>query len=210
MAKDLSRKAPRRTHRPTPIDDDLAELAGVLSEYALDNTAYGWFRPPWRDGVNAINLAMVAAMSARLTSPNAYLDVTNAREILGLITEPTVNSTLAYEQAGRLYNSLIQPKVNTDPVRFLAAALRCFQLKIANSHGGGTVYNEILVAAFLPVEPALVESSVLEHRCRDALGTTSHLQGDKHDRERSAFSIAWKRGLYFAAYSIRPPGSEIK
>jgi hypothetical protein len=209
MAKDLSRKAPRRARRPTPIDDDLAELAGVLSEYALDNTAYGWFRPPWRDGAHAVDLACSAAMT--LSSASAYPDMANAREVLSLTSSTThMNSSLAYEQAGRLYNGLIQPKINTDPIRFLATALRCFQLKIANSHGGGIAYNEILIAAFLPIEPALVERLVLEYRCRDAIGTTSHLQGDKHDRERSAFSIAWKRGLYFAAYSIRPPGSEIK
>jgi len=205
VAKDPSRKAPRRARRPTPIDDDLAELAGVLSEYALDNTAYGWFRPPWRDGRHAIDLAC-SVMTVLPPDADAYLESIAH----WLTSEQNGNSSLAYERAGRLYNGLIQPKINTDPVRFLAAALRCFQLKIANSHGGGVTYNEILIAAFLPIEPALVERLVLEYRCRDAIGTTSHLQGDKYDRERSAFSIAWKRGLYFAAYSIRPPGSEIK
>jgi hypothetical protein len=208
VAKDLSRKAPRRARRPTPIDDDLAELAGVLSEYALDNTAYGWFRPSWRNGFHAIDLACSTAMT--LSSAGAYPDMANVQEILALTAGQNWNSSLAYEQAGKLYNGLIQPKLNTDPARLLAAALRCFQLKIANSHGGGAAYNEILIQAFLPIEPALVERLVLEYRCRDAIGTTSHLQGDKYDRERSAFSIAWKRGLYFAAYSIKPPGSEIR
>lgn len=109
-----------------------------------------------------------------------------------------------YERAGLLYQEFTYPKMNTDAARLLAAGLRCVQLKLANSHGGGAVYNEILIPTFLSLEPGKVEDLVLEARCRDAIGTTHQLQGDKDDRKRQAFTTAWKRGLYLAAYSIRP------
>ncbi len=206
MVKSLGRKGIRRAHKPLQIDDDLAELAEVLSEYSLDNTAYGWFRPPWRNGAHAIDLARWVAGSLKQLDdsyPRNYFEILN-------ILDDHPRDIRSYEKAGKLFNELIQPKLGTDVSRLLAAALRCLQVKIANSHGGGATYNEILIPAFLPLEPATVEKHVLEYRCRDAIGTTSHLQGDKYDRERSAFKTAWKRGLYFLAYSIRPPGSEIQ
>jgi hypothetical protein len=110
----------------------------------------------------------------------------------------------AYACLGDVYQTLIQSRVNIPAVRLLAASARCAMLHIANSHGGGIAYNELLIPLFLEIEPALVADLVLEHRCNDSIGTTHHLNRDRNDRQRAAFTIAWRRGLYLAAYSITP------
>ena len=207
VPKDPKRKGklrpkPRRTD---PVDEDLHDLAVVLSEFNLDNNAYGWFRPPWRNGEWAAGLAKHVAEivedpghpSGTLLCGLAWNLIDSPRASVGAYREH-------YEKAGQLYNQLVAPHFNTDRTRLTAAALRCLQLKIANSDGGGAVYNEVLIPAFLPIEPALVERAVLEFRCNDSIGTTSVLQGDHNDRQRHAFTIAWRRGLYLAAYSIPP------
>ena len=172
----------------------------MLSEHILDNNAHGWFTPAWRDGRHAIKLARTVAMV--LPEGNNFPD--NTQEILSLLDNYR-DRIMAYEHAGELCRGLIQPTLNTNTSRLLAAALRCLQLDLSNSHGGGVVYNEVLIPAFLPIDAALVEKIVLEWRCQDAIGTTHHMQGDAKDRQRHAFTIAWQRGLYFAAYAIKVP-----
>jgi hypothetical protein len=90
------------------------------------------------------------------------------------------------------------------PDRMLRASLRCLQVLIANSDGGGMVYNSILLGPFSGLTPSTVADTVLQYRCRDSIGVFPMLQGDGNDRLRRAFSIAWKRGLYMAAYSLPP------
>lgn len=204
--KDPARKRRRKPKRTQEIDYDLAELASVIAEYQLDNNAYGWFRPPWRDGVWATMLAYrCAGLVLGPKDPVTHV-LPTARSIIkevecfGTVTE----NVTTYEQAGLVYRSIMQPGMNTDAARLVAAAMRCLQLKIANSHGGGNVYNEVLIPAFVAVEPKLVAEEVLECRCLDAIGTSHHLNGDAHDRQRAAFTIAWRRGLYLAAYSLPP------
>lgn len=201
--KDIRRKPKRRTSKPT-LDPELETLASVISEYQLDNNAYGWFRAPWYDGTNAAGLCFAAEDVNYDHYPDQRAD--DARQLIrafiaGQHVPPTEN---IYEKAGNLAHGFIASKVNTNTAKLLAAGLRCIQLKIANSHGGGAVYNEILIPAFLPIEPAKVEAFVLEWRCRDSIGTTHFLKGDHNDRQRQAFTIAWRRGLYLAAYSLPP------
>jgi len=193
----------RAPGRPKLLDDDLTLLASVIDEYRLDDTAYGWFRPPWRDGLNAMRLAREAAESPGIALE--ALGLPSEREAVDILYNhaPGDGSTI-YERAGKAYCALVQPKVNTNYARLLAAALRCLQIKLARSDGGGTVYNEILIPVFLPLEPSSVEQLVMQHRCVDAIGTTPSLQGDHNDRQRQAFRIAWERGLYLAAYSLPP------
>ncbi len=198
MSKDPARKKKRK--QPVLDDPELIELAAVLADYQLDNNAYGWFRPAWRDGECAIGLAVSAAQHADVFDG---LNLALERETVMLLDEAP-RDAWTYEKAGELYREFVQPKINTNTARLFAAALRCLQLKIANSHGGGAVYNEILIPAFLPIKPNLVEGIVLDFRCLDALGVTRHLNNTGADRQRAAFTIAWRRGLYLAAYSIQP------
>ena len=65
-------------------------------------------------------------------------------------------------------------------------------------------YNAILIPAFVDADPEQVADDIMEHRCRDSIGTTAVFQGDSNDRQRGAFRTAWLRGLYIAAYSLPP------
>ena len=196
MAQQGRKKPRRRAPRVTPIDDDLAILASVLAEHRLDENAYGWFRPPWRNGINAADLAR----------QTAYTLDASARFRVDALAYMTTHWRLAesYEKLGEWYQRIIRDRENTTSSRLLAASARCVQLHIANSHGGGVAYNELLIPVFLEIDPASVDDLVLSHRCVDAIGTAPGLRGDAHDRKRAAFKIAWKRGLYIAAYSIPP------
>lgn len=199
------RKGKRRpAPKQPPVDDDLNMLASVIGEYQLDNTAYGWFRPPWRDGRQAAGLALAAARAPGVADGLGLVTERDAAELLeGFLLNRSEESGV-YERAGSIYSALVQPKINTNTARLLAAALRCMQLKLARSDGGGAVYNEVLIPVFLPLEPKLVEKIVLLYRCMDAIGTSHNLHGDHNDRQRQAFRIAWERGLYLAAYSLPP------
>lgn len=194
-AKRLNRKPPKRKPARPRLDDDLLELAGVLDDYALDNNAYGWFRIPWRDGWNAVKLALRAD--------------SNPGEI-GLWIEEQLQartrSALVYWGAAEHATTAL---ARTAP--FLAASLRCIQICVAKSDGGGEIYNDILKRPFLDSSETasedhlrLLQALVLEHRCRDSIGTTAVLQNDRNDRQRRAFKIAWSRGLYLAAYALPP------
>lgn len=200
MARKQVKKGGQRAPRKPDLDDDLHHLASVIGEFQLDNTAYGWFRSPWRDGMNAMLLAREVAKAPGVADGLGMSVEGDAMKLLehGLV-EPNL-----YELAGSVYTALVQPKINTNTVKLLAVALRCLQLRIARSDGGGVVYNELLIPVFLPLEPKYIEHLVLEYRCRDAIGTTHHLRSDRNDRQREAFRIAWQRGLYLAAYSIPP------
>jgi hypothetical protein len=185
-------------NKPTP-DEDLHELASVLDEHRLDQNAAGWFKVPWRDGWCAVRLA-VGCFDSTFDhySSEREGDICKFLKLQIVKHECTAEG---YWTAAEYLNG-----VDTDNVSpFLLAALRCLQVLISNSSGGGEVYNVILSLAFGRVAPDhLFEEIVLEHRCRDALGTTSIPQNDKNDRVRRAFSIAWRRGLYLAAYSLKP------
>lgn len=195
-----TRKGKKRPPRKPEVDDDLQMLASVIGEFQLDNTAYGWFRPPWRDGLNAAALAREAARAPGVADAIGLAAESDAANLLDHgLGEPDL-----YEKAGSIYAALIAPKINTNTARLLAIALRCVQLRVARSDGGGSVYNELLIPVFLPLDPKHIADLVLEQRCRDSIGTTHQLQGDRNDRQRQAFRIAWERGLYLAAYSLPP------
>jgi hypothetical protein len=174
------RKGPRRT--PPRLDPELENLASVIAEYELDNNAYGWFRMPWRDGWNAIGLAHAVDVEYRWLE-----DVLRDRS-----TEPS----LYWQSEEQLADATHYP--------MRRAALRCLQVLLANSSGGGHVYNNILIPAFLHADPEVVSDDILEFRCRDSIGTTAVLKGDANDRQRAAFRTAWSRGLYMVAYSLPP------
>ena len=180
-------KRPERRARAADHDDELAELASVIAEYSLDNNAGGWFRPAWRDGWNAVGLALAACDLAAFDAEAMFLRG---------VCHQRVATNEIYETASDLWA--------TTHDKMARAALRCLQVLIAKSDGGGEVYNAILTKPFSEELPEDVFDLVLEYRCHDSIGTTAVLQGDLNDRQRRAFSIAWKRGLYLAAYSLPP------
>jgi hypothetical protein len=201
--KDPNRRAKRKA-AAKPLDDELIELASVLAEYQLDNNAYGWFRPPWRNGDWATRLPLYVARLDSIFDETTREDLSKASAILSSYGRTGLPNTLIYEEAGTIYRQMVQPKLNTPSAGLIAASMRCLQLFVSNSHGGGAVYNEVLIPAFLGIEPDLVENAVLEYRCLDSIGTTHILKGDRNDRQRAAFTTAWRRGLYLAAYALSP------
>jgi hypothetical protein len=187
-------KVKHPTSKPPDFDDELAELASVIAEYQIDNNAYGWFIPPWRNGWNAVELAVRAAEIEGPVDDEWLLDVVEHRGDRQDVYW-TAQDRLAW---GATSN------------RLLRAAYRCLQVLIAKSDGGGEVYNAILVEPFSKLMPEQVEDLVLEYRCRDAINVSSILAGDVNDRQRRAFVIAWERGLYMAAYSIPPVVEQVR
>lgn len=187
------RKPPKKVHPKQPkIDDDLAELASVLDEYRLERNSDGWFNVPWRDGWNAVGLAMSLSDCQDKEDAGAQL-------FLKVTWENRRSDASVYWEAGDFLQTL-----GRDINVLTCAALRCLQVSVSNSSGGGEVYNAILTRALTELPVHLVEAHVLEWRCRDAIGTTAYLQGDLFDRRRRAFKIAWERGLFLAAYAIMP------
>lgn len=192
MAKQPQRKPPKRKRSERPqLDEDLSELAAVLDEHRLENNAEGWFKLPWRDGWNAADLAYATYLHHSPGSSDAYLAEALARRVPSAPLYWTVTEKLT--------------GMSTDGGwRFIYAAFRCVQVLIANSSGGGEVYNDLLRRALRGLDDEHTEAFVLHHRMRDALGVPSSMDGGTMDRARRAFAIAWRRGLYHAAYSIQP------
>jgi hypothetical protein len=165
----------------------MIELAEVIAEHALDNNAENWFRLPWRNGWNAVELAATATVDA---SDSWLLDV------CACVPRPT-SDDIYWAAQDRLSSTIT-------PSRMMRAGLRCLQALLAKSDGGGEVYNAILRTPFANVYPESVAHLVLEYRCRDSIGVSAGLIGDVNDRLRRAFTTAWKRGLYLASYSLPP------
>lgn len=178
------------------LDPELAALASMLAEHEFDEGVKGWLVPPWRDGWNAVRLALEIHLSTTPKSERVW-----ASERLGEIIHDRESAPDLYWYA----QDVIAIYHLSQPI--LTAAYRCFQVRIShNSAGDGSIYNMILTHATLDAPHVInyVESRMLEARCRDAIGTTSIMQNDGHDSLRQAFAIAWKRRLYSAAYALKP------
>lgn len=203
MAKKL---APRKAKKRSPVkqsvvDDDLNTLAEVLDEYRLSNSVENWFSIPWRDGWRAIELAFVLGQGCGLTEVERFLRETIRRR--------SSQTEVYYESAELIQHCSTSFR---SPSRYMYAALRCLQVLCSNSSGGGEVYNIILRRAIdthdeheAGMTLDQVEAVVTKYRCFDALGLDdSSIKSSLFAKSIKAFEIAWKRGLYNAAYAIRP------
>ena len=202
--KDPSRKAKRAPKREPVEADDLTELAELISEYKLDNNAEGWLLLPWRSGWSVVALCLAIDMKLRghvIYGAGAPADVDTSLRVWAATREITSN---VYFAADNLREGL----KDTSPA--LGCALRCVQVMIARSDGGGAVYNDILKPLFHRLRSFMhvLAPAVMDARCRDAIGVGPNLMNDADDRRRRAFKIAWERGLYHAAYAIPPATKE--
>lgn len=199
------KKAKRPPPKPPKIDPDLAQLAQLLDEHRLETNAKGWFTLPWRDGENAVRLALDvyrALMSQAVDGPPVALS-----EIVADLQNTSfgMHHALSYETLEEYRYLMPVSHFLSAPVR---AAIRCRQLKMANSHGGGHVYNEVLM---LSLFDTVTEEQVIQWRAHDALlRYGDYVQDGFHSqqwqRAKKMFELAWKRGLYHAAYAIKPVG----
>jgi hypothetical protein len=162
---------------------------------------------PWRNGWNAAQLACSALREFRDGKSHAYW--WSEWAWLGtLVRENLRTPTHDPEIYWKIQYGFEDPVTQAARPMFLRAGLRCAQLMVANSStGDGSIFNAILQPAF---EASDLETNVLApivetNRCRDALGVPGpSLTNDTNDYLRRAFSIAWRRRLYAAAYSLPP------
>lgn len=203
MAKQQRRKPPKRKPGRPQLDDDLTELMSVLSEESLVPSVGNWFAIPWRDGWNAASLARVcytrfAGDDGGHVDP--LINVRLARWILDRDMSPTV-----YEQAGDAILE-VSGKVSLHALTaagLLLCSLRCVQLVVSNSSGGGATLNDVLLHRFERIPwTVYFADEVRDARCRDAIGVGAQLNNDANDRLRRAFRLAWDRGLYRVAYAL--------
>lgn len=168
----------------------------MLDERRLDQNAQGWFSIPWREGLNAVSLAHAAFFDLEFEKKSAA--ILAVAQDLGLWLSERRTDTFTYWLADEALSEI----GSSSP--FLRAALRCLQIRIARSDGDGEVYNAILRPTFdfYQTTPE-IELNVERHRMLDALGGYD-LKVARHDNERrkKAFQIAWRRGLYRAAYAL--------
>lgn len=206
MAKKPFRKPKRRApyvvvHEWDAKDPALAELAEVIAENTLECNASGWFELPWRDGWNAAELALRGWERNRGENEDSGLKAIEARLVKWTREDRFVSPSI-YEQAQADLGTCSAIYVLGDRRRYLMSSLRCVQLVIANSHGGGRVFNDVLKLAFVDNDPNWIADIVREYRCLDAIGVKFEQDNTINDRLRRAFKTAWDRGLFHAAYSL--------
>lgn len=217
MVKPQGRKPPRRKPTRTKIDAELAELASVLDENYLESDLDGWFTLPWRNGWNAIRLALSDFEWLSRNRHGAPLAIpATLRHRVVTLTKWCISEELwtgAHAEAEAIQAEAISEWFTTSEAAYvsLAAAARCLQLQVANSSGGGHVFNILLRRAFEGRDREgegqglsdvySLEARIMAHRRADAVG---ELKPDgSNARQIGAFDIAWRRGLYHAAYSIK-------
>lgn len=197
MPKLQRRKPPKRprpkTTPPPQIDADLAELALALDD-GKHATSTHWQQVPWHYGANAVRLAFNAAM--RL---NDKLEANASARLkaLGVLVSGS-RGPGSYESGEMILEILSEtpepPALNIA----IRATVRCWQLLVSHSDSGGHGYNAVLQR----LAEHLLPSEVLHWRCKDAIGVFPALLNNVDDKLRRAFTIAWGRGLYRAAYSL--------
>jgi len=184
------RRARTRASHPqvTVLDDDLLDLARALDENRCESSLDGWLSVPWRNGRNAIVLA--ERISALLGEP----DDDDGWWLAEQLKRPRGGVDVYHEAQERSFatKSLV-----------IKAGLRCMQLWISNSDGGGEIYNVVLRRALIGVDERRIAELVEGIRREDALGDEPI--GPRRERARAAFRIAWRRGLYAAAYALGKP-----
>jgi hypothetical protein len=198
MPKLQRRKPPKRarpkTTPPPKIDADLAELALALDE-SKHTTATHWQQVPWRKGCYAVSLALTAA--GRLNEKLRADEDTRLIALADLVGRPPYLPG-SYESGEMILEMLTEhpapPVINIA----MRATVRCWQLLVSHSDSGGHGYNAVLTR----LAEHLLPSEVLYWRCRDAIGVFPALLNNADDKLRRAFTIAWGRGLYRAAYSL--------
>lgn len=188
MAKKQGRKPQKRPRVEHALDDELIELSTLLYEHKLDSNAAGWLSIPWRNGWNAVSLAHDVAHDNEDGCPTGD-ECLGVLAPLGAWIRHKDLSTTSYQDAGDILERGSMHKV-------MRAAYRCYQVLVARSDAGGEAYNELMRPAFEALEPANIADQILYWRRRDVLG---HVFDERRMR---AFDIAWRRGLYRAAYAL--------
>lgn len=185
-AKQPGRKGPRRKPAKEQDDPDLRELIAVLVEAKAEYDVPGWLSVPWRNGWNAARLALnITTEAPEFERIEPFYKFVESMHTIG------DRSPSAYAHLEELLRE-IRWSHATPAMR---VAMRCMQVVIANSDGGGQVENALLES----IVTGQHEGLMLEARRIDAVG---HDISPVGERRRQAFLIAWRKGLYRVAYAI--------
>lgn len=196
-----ARKGPKRKPAKEPIiDDDLRRIAEMLDEHRTETNAVGWFSLPWKNGECAMRLALVVYQRETLSSVSIPTALSEAAADLWNVGFGI--GGLTYEDLDD-YRYKLPISHHLSP--FIHAAIRCRQLQLSKSDGGGHVYNDVL---FPKIGGLVTEDDMITWRAKDALMPPGDLwrTSQAWERARKTFELAWKRGLYHAAYAIKPIG----
>lgn len=164
----------------------MRELLAVLVESKADYNVAGWLSVPWRDGWNAARLALNITLGS-----SEYNRIAGMHNLVDLMWVEGTRSARAYAELEEMLHE-IRWSAATPALR---AAMRCMQVVIANSDGGGHVENAILEGVVFGEH----EQLMLDARRIDAVG---HDISPVGERRRQAFLTAWRKGLYRVAYAI--------
>lgn len=196
-------RRPRKpVHRPAPREQD--DLIALLLEQTVPSTPAAWFESPWKDGRNAIRLAVTLAepIPATLHSPRAFLLICLDGEVM--------NST-AYWQASKFRNT-IRADAFADPCSAVALerAMEMYMRWASRSDGGGLGYNmhlssicEYMLEHGRQLEE--IEPIVRKGRQRDFVGVAfddPEPADEQMQRRLRAFETAWKAGLFKVAFCV--------
>ena len=120
----------------------------MLDEHKLDNGVAGWFELPWRSGWNAARFAF-ESHARFVDDDNGHIDP-HLRYLLGRWISDQHVSPAIYEAADEAIAEVSMKILhhNLQAARLLLAGLRCVQLTIANSSGGGVTFNDVFRVLF--------------------------------------------------------------
>jgi hypothetical protein len=167
----------------------------LLDEHRLDRNADGWLTLPWRNGWCASELAfMVAHRITNHATPGLEPSPFN-------LLRKIIRARAAHREVYYVLDEALLTIRWTDATPAMRASMRCVQVLVANSDGGGHVYNAILG----PIAASITEEDIITWRCADAIGVhPSEPATPEIERRRRLFATAWRRGLFHLAYAIQP------
>lgn len=196
MAKPHPPRKPKRvTRRPRAATLDVFAL---LAEDVEPHAPEGWFKLPWRDGRQAVGLVtdlIQRAASGLYGTPLA---------IAGDVTRLHPDDPDLYWRCEELRDDVDRAGFSTSFASLLLMRLRMLQLLASNSHGGGHGYNTVLLRDWHRLAPEHVDCArqfVWVRRQLDALGVDGSL-ANVSPRRQQAFAVAWRDGLFRAAYAL--------
>lgn len=198
--KSKRRPSSERANRVAEVkhDADIAELWEVLQEQRP-------FTPwvPWRSGANAAGLALEASRYYfEFHTLHAHAGIQAIDFLVNL--DYALPTTETYHRLQDLLTEL-QERHNEIGFKLIQIALRCAQLQIANSSGGGHGFNSLLLDIDWTALPILDYQELIRRwRCKDAVGRwpNEKIPNKATERIRRAFLTAWDRGMYTVAYAV--------
>ena len=194
---------PRKAKRPDPgarrPRAETFDVFALLAEDVEPHAPEGWFKLPWRDGRQAIDLIthlLRGTYGCQMTSDEAE----QVSDVATLdVTDPDL-----YWRCEALREDVVRINTPSSTAELMLMRLRMLQLYTSNSHGGGHGYNAVFLRGWHKLDARAVapaERLVEHYRMFDALGVEGSL-ANVSPRRQQAFAAAWRAGMFRAAYAL--------